>query len=88
MRIYNVMEGIVKKEVTNLIELEHYLGCKCERCQADITAIALNLLPSKYVVTKEGELISQIEATMPQNQADILAAVVTATKKVQKSPRH
>ncbi len=88
MIIYNVMEGIVKKEVNHLIESRHYTGCICEKCRADIIAITLNLLPSKYVVTKEGELISQVEATMPQNQADLLAAVVTASKLVQASPRH
>lgn len=88
MIIYNVMEGIVKREVNRLIESGHYTGCQCERCKSDIMARTLNLLPAKYVVTKEGELISQVEATMPQNQADILAAVVTASKLVQASPRH
>ena len=86
--IYNIMEGIVKREVSHLIEFGHYTGCKCEKCHADITARALNLLPAKYVVTKEGELISQVEATMPQNQVDILAAVVTASKLVEATPRH
>ena len=88
MVVYNIMEDIAKKEVHNLIEVGHYTGCKCEKCRADIMARALNQLPAKYVVTKEGELISQIEATMPQNQADILSAVVTASKLIQKSPRH
>lgn len=88
MFAYNVMEKIVEDELARLIETGSYKGCTCLKCHADIMALALNQLPPKYVVSEKGKLISQIEATLPQNKADNIAAVVAACKLVQQAPRH
>ncbi|MBE6022732.1 MAG: competence protein ComFB [Cellulosilyticum sp.] len=88
MIIYNIMEEFVSKEVNHLIAGKNYKGCLCERCKADIMALALNQLPAKYVVTEQGQAICKVVATMPQNKVDILAAVVEASKMVMVSPRH
>ena len=88
MILYNVMEKLVYEELEKIIREKGYKGCTCENCKADIMALALNKLPPKYVVTEQGELISKVIATLPQNQVDILAAVVEASKQVEKAPNH
>ena len=82
------MEQFVKEQVEYLIAQESYKGCACERCRLDMAAMALNKLPAKYVVTEQGEAICKVEATIPQNRVDILAAVAEAAKIVQSLPRH
>ncbi len=83
-----MMEKFVGDEVDRLIMDDNYKGCRCERCIADMIALALNSLPAKYVVTEKGAMISKVVASLPQNQVDVLAAVVAASKVVEKHPRH
>ena len=58
LEIKNYMEEVVfnhMDKVLNNMEI-----CKCEKCRMDIAAIALNNLPTKYVVTQKGELYSKV----------------------------
>jgi competence protein ComFB len=63
-------------------------SCTCEKCRYDITAIALNSLPSKYVVTKRGELYTKLDALQQQFDVDIIAAITKAAVIVNRNPRH
>jgi len=75
----DLMERILSNEVT---------VCKCDKCRLDIKAIALNLLPTKYVVTETGEIYKKIEEMGVQMQVDITTAIVEAIDQVVKNPRH
>jgi len=35
------------------------ISCTCERCQADIMALALNQLPAHYFVSSRSEIMTQ-----------------------------
>jgi len=76
--------------VLDLLEpvLDNLNACKCENCQLDILAIALNSLPTKYVVTKRGELYTKINILQHQFDVDIVSAIAKATVIVSRNPRH
>ena len=58
MKLYqNVMESFVEEELDRMGDS---LGCcLCEQCRNDVAAYALNHVPSRYVVTKSGGIISK-----------------------------
>jgi len=62
--------------------------CLCERCRADITALALNNLPGKYVVTEEGEIFAKVSSFHQQAEIDVVAATMKAMMVVSKNPNH
>jgi competence protein ComFB len=62
--------------------------CTCEKCRMDVTAIALNNLPTKYVVTEKGELYGKLDTMNYQFETDIIKEVIKAIEKVKKSPQH
>lgn len=88
MKVFNIMEQFVKDEIYCLMAQKTYSGCTCEKCRADMMALALNKLPAKYVVTEKGKAISKVEVTIPQNRVDLIAAVTAASKIVAEKPRH
>lgn len=64
------------------------LPCTCERCLADILALALNQLPAKYYVSLKGEILTQWESQSRPDQAKVIAAVARAAKQVEITPSH
>lgn len=85
-QIKNYMEEIVfslMKEVLDDINV-----CSCEKCILDIAAIALNDLPSRYIVSEKGELYSKINSLKQQFEVDVISAVTKAAVLVKRSPRH
>lgn len=62
--------------------------CKCERCVSDIKALALNILPPKYVATPLGEVYSRVNELSTQFEANAVKAIIVAIEKVLKHPRH
>jgi len=86
VRIKNYMEDCVSDMLDSVLEEIH--SCTCERCRYDITAIALNSLPAKYVVTKRGELYTKLGALQQQFDVDIIAAITKAAVIVSRSPHH
>jgi len=84
--IKNYMEEIVFEQMKDV--LADINMCTCEKCLLDIAAIALNDLPSKYVVTEKGELYSKINALSQQFEVDVIAAITKAAVIVKRNPRH
>lgn len=80
------MEDIVIKRLDDVLDMLDC--CKCEQCRLDIASYALNRLPSKYVVTTQGELLSKIDSLDRQFDAGVTAAVVNGAKIVKDQPRH
>lgn len=82
----NYMEDVVRHTLKRILpDLD---VCKCEICQLDMMAYALNHLPPKYVVTPEGELYSKLSEFEKQSEVDAEVALIEAAEVVSKNPRH
>ncbi|MBP1579168.1 MAG: late competence development ComFB family protein [Oscillospiraceae bacterium] len=86
MALINVMENIVKDKLDEMLRTENC--CKCDRCIEDMTALALNKLPARYVSTHNGELFSKLNSLVRQNSVDLNIAVAEAIACVSKKPSH
>ncbi|ACL21092.1 competence protein ComFB [Desulfitobacterium sp. LBE] len=64
------------------------LPCDCERCQADIKALTLNQLPSRYCVSLRGEILTHLELDSLPDKTRVLSAIVLAAKQVADTPSH
>jgi len=64
------------------------LSCSCDRCQADIMALALNRLPPRYFASSLGEILTQWESHALPDQARVMAEIVQAAQQVAFSPSH
>ena len=86
MRIKNYMEDVVFMMIDDVLRSISF-EC-CPKCVMDIAAIALNELPSEYVVTDVGEVYMKVKNLQSQFEADVIAAITKAAEKVKKNPRH
>jgi len=62
--------------------------CHCHICRMDVTAIMLNSLKPKYVVTEKGALFAQLDDFDPQFRIDLMTNLSQAAQIVKASPRH
>lgn len=84
--IKNYMEELVDMMINDV--LKDLDVCRCNQCKTDIMAITLNMLPTKYVVTKEGTAYTKTNLLIQQFEIDIITAITKAAEIVKKSPRH
>ena len=82
----NYMEVCVNGQINAVLSKMNC--CTCENCMMDITAIALNSLPPKYVVTKKGQMYTKLNTLRQQFDVDIIAAISKAAVIVGRDPRH
>ncbi len=82
----NIMEDLVEFKLGDLIRCSGM--CCCERCRADVKALALNKLPPRYVVSVGGDVYSHFAAMNVQTQVNITSAVAAAIRVVRKNPHH
>ncbi len=87
MQVKNYMEDLVVNQLEDIMQ-KNNCKCFCERCKADITALALNNLPTKYVATEKGVCYAKLSSYENQCLIDIVAAITNAIKIVEKHPRH
>jgi len=83
----NRMEPMVLQAVDEALGRDKKF-CGCERCKHDITALALNMLPPRYVVTPLGEVVTNVDFQSSQWKADIMMAIYRAIEIVRGRPRH
>lgn len=83
---HNVMEEILEQEFDALKDT--LSGCHCENCRNDIIAHALNNVKPRYVVTRQGDLMSKIEQLKSQERTDLRSALIRASMMVAENPRH
>jgi competence protein ComFB len=76
--VLNIMDSVLKD-----MEI-----CKCEKCKMDIAALALNNLPTKYVVSEKGQLYSKLHILRKQFEVDAITEITKAAVLVSKSPQH
>jgi competence protein ComFB len=86
VHIKNYMEDCISDMLDSVLSEIH--SCSCEKCRYDITAIALNSLPPKYVVTKRGQLYTKLSVLQRQFDVDIISAITKAAVIVNRHPRH
>jgi competence protein ComFB len=82
------MEGAVEQAVEAVISEQKKKFCTCNRCLKDITALALNSLPPRYVVTEIGDAVTNVDLDSFQGRANIIMAVYKAIDVVNSHPRH
>ena len=82
----NLMEELVADKLDEYI-LDAGV-CTCERCRADIMALALNKLPPRYIVSISGDVYSRFDAVKTQFQADVIITVLNAIEVIKSRPRH
>jgi len=82
----NVMEDYVILTLDRM--LDSMDCCKCEQCRLDIASYALNRLPSKYVATTQGELMTKLCSMDTQFEANVMSEITKAVKIVKEKPRH
>lgn len=82
----NLMEDSVLHAVSELIPTANI--CTCEQCRMDVTAIALNSLPPRYVVTNKGASYARADLLEMQKYVDVIGAVTKAINLVKEHPRH
>ncbi|MFH1776704.1 MAG: late competence development ComFB family protein [Candidatus Omnitrophota bacterium] len=87
MELKNYMEIAVEDNLDRMLSRRNDF-CSCERCRLDVSALALNRLPQRYVVTDKGRVMTKIKETEVQCQADILRELVIALEIVKSKPRH
>ena len=83
----NYMEDLIKYKMPSILKSMPDV-CKCERCDLDRLAFALNNLPPKYVVTTKGKLYAKLNALEGQFDTDIVRVITAAAIRVDQSPRH
>ncbi len=86
MELKNLMEVVVSQAIDDI--KRHYEFCNCEQCRLDIAALALNIIPPRYVVSSKGDSYGRAELLAIQKGLDVLGTVLEAVKTVQKKPRH
>jgi competence protein ComFB len=62
--------------------------CGCETCRQDVLVYALNRLPPRYVIGREGTVVTEVSLDKDQNRAAIEVAVMDGIRKVTLAPRH
>ena len=61
--------------------------CGCEVCRADVLVYALNRLPPRYVVGREGTVLSGVNLDKDQARAAIDVVMMDGFRKVGLAPR-
>lgn len=86
LELRNLMEDVVNDALEDV--RKYYDFCSCAQCRMDISAMALNKIPPRYVVSNKGESYGRAELLAMQSNLDILNIVLEAVKMVQQKPRH
>lgn len=86
-RFVNVMEQLMLRQDVASFQ-EQYNVCKCKKCTADVCALALTGLPSKYVVTRKDSLSPILSYYESKYKIFMLTELIKACNKVRESPRH
>lgn len=86
MKLKNLMEEVVFNVMDDYLQKEEM--CKCDRCKMDIAGIALNQLPSKYVVTEKGEAYGKTDIIDIQKNVDVITAIMAGITRVKANPSH
>jgi len=87
MELKNYMEELVLQQIDTVMNANRDV-CGCEQCRHDIAAVALTILPARYVVNPRGERYTRIKALEQQFIVNIITALTEGIEIVKKHPHH
>ncbi|MEO8294303.1 MAG: late competence development ComFB family protein [Gemmatimonadota bacterium] len=61
--------------------------CGCEVCRGDVLVFALNRLQARYVATREGQVMTELNLDSEQSRVNIDVMVMEGFRKVSMAPR-
>ena len=61
--------------------------CGCEICRGDVLVYALNRLPARYVASRSGAVITELDLDRQQSRAKIDVTLMEGFRKVAMAPR-
>ena len=61
--------------------------CGCELCRDDALVYALNRVPPRYVATRAGSVLTEVNLEKDQNRAVIDVAMMDGLRKISLAPR-
>ncbi len=82
----NVMQVLVEEKALKYVQM--FGLCECDQCMADVKALALNHLPPKYVVMRQGDVIPKLTFYEGKYGSDIIAQLLNACRIVKEHPHH
>ena len=82
----NVMQVLVEEKALKYVQM--FGLCQCDQCMADVKALALNHLPPKYVVMRQGDMIPKLTFYEGKYGSDIIAQLLNACRIVKEHPHH
>ena len=83
----NVMEMILSR--TDILKyMKEHGGCICSRCRADVYALVLTRLPSKYVVVDHSATNPMLSYYESKYRMRILTEIIKSCADVKENPRH
>jgi len=80
------MEYLVEERLEKYVKL--FGLCSCQRCLADVRALALSRLPAKYVVLPSSSVTPMLSLYQAKFDSMVIAEVIQACKSVMENPRH
>ena len=81
------MEIVLERTLREVL-LQYPQQCNCEKCIADISALALNNLKPLYMVTEKGNVYLKLHEFEIQFKTDVLRELILAINLVSKNQRH
>ncbi|SET93519.1 late competence development ComFB family protein [Lacrimispora sphenoides] len=82
----NVMEHIVKNAVSEY--MNKFDVCNCDRCTADVTALALSHLPPKYIVAENSTASPLLNFYSTRFSQQVVVELTKACSAVKENPHH
>ena len=86
-KLENPYIGLVMNEARHHIDKDADM-CKCDKCYIDVCALILNSGFTKYVTTKRGALLTELDNVSPDKEMELMVAILKSIELVKKSPRH
>ena len=82
----NVMEHIVRDKI--IYYMRQFDVCTCDRCKADVTALTLNGLMPKYIVTMKAAVDPLLSYYTNRLISDVTVEATKSCMTVKENPRH
>ena len=84
--IHNLVEERVLSMYDELRTQVHDF-CGCEICRGDVLVYALNRLPARYVASKEGMVMTELNLDSGQNRVNMEVVLMEGFRRVSMAPR-
>lgn len=84
--LINIVEEVVRGKVREAMRETDM--CRCNKCELNACAIALNNLKPKYVTTYKGQLLAKIGLMNPDYLMEVSIEVAKALRIVIQRPLH